>query len=198
MGLDQLLKSIDQKVKNEVGRIRKEAEQERERIIGKAKREAQERKEQIIEEAKRQVDEQMRRELVKVRREEKRSILNLKSEMVDQTFQEAKDKFLKLDEKEYLPLIKDALAANIERGDEEILMSPRDRGLVNRDFIKEIEKTLAAKGSSPGLKFSFGLNEEDRGFIVKSEDVQINATISALFSAVKDKEEIEVARLLFG
>lgn len=198
MGLEEVLEGIDKKVRQEVGKIKREAEREKKKIIEEAKREAEERKDKMIKEAKKQIEEEVKRELIRVRREEKKNILNLKTELMRQVFQEAKDKFLNMGKEEYLRLIKDVIVANIKRGDEEILMSPRDKKLVSKDFIKKIEKTLASQGIKPGLKFSFGLDEEDRGFIVKGENVQINATVSALFLAVKDTEEIEVARILFG
>ncbi|MBE0477950.1 hypothetical protein IBX65_02365 [Candidatus Aerophobetes bacterium] len=198
MGLEEILKGIDEKVNEEVNKIRKEAEEEKRKIIERANKQAQERKKQIIEEGKRQVDEEMRRKLVEVRREERKNILTFKAEMMRQVFAQAKKKFLQIDEKEYLSLMRDVLVASIRRGDEEILISPGDKDLVNKDFIKEIEKAISEKGIKPALKFSFELDEEDRGFIVKSEDVQINATISTLFLMVNDREEIEVARRLFG
>jgi len=198
MGLEEVLKGIDEKVTQEINRIKREAEEEKNKIIERAKKEAQERKERIIEEAKREIEENRRRELIRVRREEKKNTLSLKAELMDQAFREAKDKFLNLDKKEYLSLVKDVLVANIKRGYEEILMSPQDKELVSKDFIKEVEKAVSIKGQKPNLKFSFDLDEKDRGFIIKGENMLINATISTLFSAIRDTEEIEVAMRLFG
>ena len=197
MGLEEILKGIDGKVKQEVDDIEKAAEEERRIILKEAEQKAKERKRDLIEKAKWQIEEEMRRELIKVRREEKKKILTLKSEIMGKAFQEAKDKFLSLKKDDYLSLMKDVLVAGIKRGDEEIVLSPRDKELMHGDFLKEIEKALTAKGQEPNLKFVLGLDEGERGFIIKSEDVQINATFSTLFSLVKDREEIEVGRLLF-
>jgi len=198
MGLDEILRSIDKKVKQEVDEIKKEAEEQRKRILEEAVKRAKERKKQIIQEAKQQIEDEMRRELIKVRREEKKKILTLKTEMMSEIFQEAKDRFLNLEKKEYLSLMRDALVASIKHGDEEVLISPQDKELVDQDFIREIEKAIREKGKAPRLKFTFSLDEKERGFIVKSKDVLVNSTISTLFSVLKDEEEIEVARLLFG
>ncbi|RLE13832.1 hypothetical protein DRJ04_03530 [Candidatus Aerophobetes bacterium] len=198
MGLDEILKSIDEKVKQEVNEVEKEAEEQKERILEEAKKRAQERKKQIIQETKRQIEDEVRRKMIKVRREERKKILTLKSEIMSEVFQEAKDRFLNLEKKEYLSLMRDALVASIKHGDEEVLISPQDKELVDQDFIREIEKAVREKGKAPRLKFTFSLNEKERGFIVKSKDVLVNSTISTLFSVLKDEEEIEVARLLFG
>ena len=61
-----------------------------------------------------------------------------------------------------------------------------------------MEKALKAKGKKPEVKFTFELDKKEKGFIIKGEDMFINATVSTLFSVLKDEEEIEVARLLFG
>ena len=197
MGLEEIFKSIDEKVKKEVDSIKKEAEEQKEKILEEAEKKAKERKKQLIEDGKKQVEEQMRKELIKVRREEKKKILIFKSEMMAEVFREAKNRFLNLKKEEYLSLIKKNLVINIKRGDEEIIMSSRDKELADVNFLEEIEKAVAAKGQKPKLKFIFKLNEGERGFILKSKDVQVNATVSTLFSTIKDKEEIEVARLLF-
>lgn len=198
MGLEEIFKGIDEKVEQEVDKIKQEAEAERKKILEAASKGAREQKERIIDENKRQIDDEMRRKLVEVRREEKKNILMLKSEMMHQVYEKAKNKFLELDDKEYIPLVKDTLLANIKWGDEEILVSPRDKRIFSKDFLREIEKVVDAQGLKPALRLSFKLDEGERGFIVKSEDVQVNATISTLFSMVSDREEIEIARRLFS
>ncbi|MBC7189665.1 hypothetical protein H5U35_05565 [Candidatus Aerophobetes bacterium] len=198
MGLKEILEGIDQKVREEVENIKKEAESEKEKILKEAEIEAEKKKNRMIEEAKREIDEEMRRELVRVRREEKRKTLTLKSDLMRETFEEARNKFLNLDKNEYLSLMMDALVANLNRGDEEILFSPAERQLINRDFVKRVEEALLAKGKKPQLKFSYNLDKFERGFIVQAKDIRINCTISSLFSTIKDREEVEVAKILFG
>jgi len=198
MGLEEIFKSIDEKVKREVDSIKREAEEQKKKILEEAEKKAEERKKQIIKDSKKQAEEQMRKELIKVRREEKKKILTFKSEVMEEVFREAQNRFLNLKKEEYLSSIKQNLISNIKRGDEEIIMSPRDKELIDVNFLDEIKKAVIAKGQKPKLKFIFELNKEERGFIIKSKNVQVNATVSTLFSTIKDKEEIEVARLLFS
>lgn len=197
MGLEEIFKSIDEKIKKEADSIKREAGEQKKKILEEAEKKAKERKKQIIEDGKKQAEEQMRKELTKVRREEKKKILTFKSEMMEEVFREAKNRFLNLKKEEYLSSIKKNLISNIKRGDEEIIMSPRDKELIDVNFLEEIEKAVITRGQKPKLKFIFELNKEERGFILKSKDVQVNATVSTLFSTIKDKEEIEVGRLLF-
>ena len=198
MGLEEIFEGIDNKANQQVKEIEKEAQQKREEILKQAREKASEHKERIIKEAKRQIEDEMRRELIKVRREEKKKTLALKSELMDEVFKEAMNRFLNLKKEEYLSLMKEAIVAGVKGGKEEILLSPGDREIFNKDFFKEVEKSLKAKGKKPEVKFTFELDKKEKGFIIKGEDMFINATVSTLFSVLKDEEEIEVARLLFG
>lgn len=196
MGLEEILKSIDEKVDQEEKRIKEEMEKEKNSILDKAKEEAKQRKEKILETAKKNLEEEKRRKLVQVRREENKQILNLKRKLMDEIFDEARKKFLNLDKKEYLSLMKEALIASLDQEGEEILISPQDKKLIDNSFIEEVEKSLSEKKVK--LKFVPRLDEGERGFIIKKENVEINCTLSSLFSTIKDKIEIEVARQLFG
>jgi len=197
MGLEDILKGIDEKVKAEVARIKQEAEEEKEKIIDDALKRAELQKERIISAGKKEIDGEMRRKLIQVRREEKRKTLDLKKKIMDEVFQEAKEKILTINSDEYLSLMKQIIFNNLNQGDEEIIFSPRDSKIIDREFVKEVEEFVRSKGKTPKLKFLPELDDNERGFIIRSKDVQINCTVSSLFSALKDKIEIKVARILF-
>ena len=197
MGLEDILKGIDEKVKAEVARIKQEAEEEKEKIIDDALKRAELQKEGIISAGKKEIDDEMRRKLVQVRREEKRKTLDLKKKIMDEVFQEAKEKTLTINSDEYLSLMKQIIFNNLNQGDEEIIFSPRDSKIIDGEFVKEVEEFVRSKGKIPKLKFLPELDDNERGFIIRSKDVQINCTVSSLFSVLKDKIEIEVARILF-
>jgi len=196
MGLEDILKSIDEKVNQELEKIRKEAEEEKKKILERAREEAEQHKEKILRVAKKNLEDEKRRKLIQIRREEKKETLRLKRKIMDEIFQEAKEKFLNLDKQEYLSLMKEVLLTNLSQGEVEIIISPRDKKLMDKSFIQEVEKSLSEKKVK--LRFLPQLDEGERGFIIKEENLEINCTLSSLFSAVKDKIEIEVAHHLFG
>lgn len=198
MGLEDILKGIDEKVRQEVAKVKQEAEEERKKIIEDAVKRAKLQKETILSTSKKQIDDEMRKKLTQTRREEKRKTLDLKKKIMDEVFQEAREKILNLDTGEYLSLMKQIIFNTLNRGDEEIIFSARDKKIIDDSFIKEIEKFITSKGKTPRLKFLPQLDDTERGFIIKSEDLQINCTVSSLFSALRDKVEIDVARILFS
>lgn len=196
MGLEDILKSIDEKVNQELEKIRKEMEEEKKKILERARKEAEQRKEEILRVAKKNLEDEKRRKLIQIRREEKKETLRLKRKIMDKIFQKAKERFLNLDKREYLSLMKEVLLTNLSQGEVEIIISPRDEKLMDEDFVQEVEKSLS--GKKVKLRFFPQLDEGERGFIIKEENLEINCTLSSLFSTVKDKIEIQVAHYLFG
>ena len=199
MGLEEILKSIDEKVKRQVEEIKKEAQKEEGRILEQAKKRAEQHKKRIIKEAKKQIEEEMRRELIKVRREEKKKTLALKTELLSKVFKEAMERFLNSDPKEYLSLMKEAIVESIKEGKQEFLLSPQDKKIIDKNFFKEVEKSIKnKKGGKYEVRFTFDDSIKEKGFIIKGEDMFINATVPTLFSVIREEEEIEIAKILFG
>ena len=198
MGLEDIIRGIDAQAKEHIERLEHEAKQERERILKEAKKEAGEREEEILLRRSWEGEEEYRRAIIHLRQEEKRKMLALKSQLMDKAFQAAYEAFTGTGDKEYRKLMRDALLASIGPDAEEVLFSPGDKKVLDEDFLKDVQAKLARQSKDRKLKFSFSLPENERGFVIRGRDMEINGTLSSLFSTVKDREEIEVARLLFG
>jgi len=65
------------------------------------------------------------------------------------------------------------------------------------NFVKDLRKSLKEAGTNDEMTLSPELEPQERGFILKKKDVQINCTFSNLFLSLRDELEIEVARRLF-
>ncbi len=198
MGLEDILKNIEKKVSTEIEKLTLEAEKEKKKIIDKATEEAQEKKKSLLKKFKKEAEDEKRKRLIKAKMEGKNEILALKQKFMTDAFQKAKQEFDNLDKREYLALFKESLLSTIDSGEEKILISPRDTSIVNEQFIREIENELRKMGKKGKLKFVPELDESERGFIIRKKGMQINRTLSTLFSELKDKIEIEIARRLFN
>ncbi len=190
MALKDIIKRIKEKVFQEGEKIRQEAEREREEIIKKAKQEADRVKKELIRKAKEEGEGERQRRLMRTRSEERKKILAFKRELMDKVFRQAKERLDNLSEEEYLKWSERLLLSNIDSGKEEILISPRDKDLMERILVEGLEKKET--------RFLPELNEKERGFIIRREGVQIDYTFSSLFSYLEGELEIEVARILFG
>jgi len=195
MGLESIIKSIEMKSSQEIDKIKEEANQEREKILIQAEKEADKIKDEIKEGFKKEGEDEKRKKVIRARSEEKREILNLKREFINEVFKLAEKEISSLNKEEYLALLKDSLLANIDSGNEEIVFSPKDKKLIEGEFINNLRKNLKEKGEK--IKISYGLDEEERGFVIIKEEMQINRTFSNFFSFLREELEIEVAKRLF-
>jgi len=198
MALEDIVKRIKEKASQEVEKIREEADKERGELIKRAEEEAAKIKDKILKRLEKEGEEEKREKLIRTRSEERRKILALKRELMDETFRQVEQIFSNLDGEEYLSLLKRSLLSSIDSGNEEIIISFRDKELIEESFIEKLKKELKKKGKKGELRFSPTLGEKERGFIVKKEGMQVNCTFSSLFSSLKDELEIEVAKRLFN
>ncbi len=197
MGLDEIIKSIDIKVNEELEKIKRQTEEETKKILTEAKEKAGQNKEKLLFRGKKNLEDQMKRKLIQTRIEENKDTLKLKRKLIDEMFEEAFKRFQNLDKREYLSLMKEALLNNLSPEEEDvILISPHDEKMIDKEFIRELERSLPEKKVK--LRFLPQLDEKERGFVVRKRNMEINCTLSALFAAMKDKIEIDVARQLFG
>ena len=194
MALEDIIKRIKEKVSQEVEKIKQEADREREEIIKKAKQEADRVKDELIKKATEEGEGERQRRLMRTRSEERKNILAFKRELIDKVFRQAKERLDNLSEEEYLKWSERLLLTNIDSGKEEILVSPRDKDLMERILVGGLGGGLDKKET----RFLPELSEKERGFIIRKEGVQIDYTFSSLFSYLEDELEIEVARILFG
>lgn len=197
MALEDIVKRIKEKASQEVEKIREEADKERGELIKRAEEEAAKIKDKILKRLEKEGEEEKREKLIRTRSEERKKILALKRELMDETFRQAEQIFSNLDREEYLSSLKRSLLSSIDSGNEEIIISSRDKELIEESFIEKLKKELKKKGKEGELRFSPTLGEKERGFILKKEEMQINCTFSSLFSSLKDELEIEIAKKLF-
>jgi len=172
MGLESIIKSIEMKSSQEIDKIKEGANQEREKILIQAEKEADKIKDEIKEGFKKEGEDEKKKRVIRARSKEKKEILNLKRELINEVFKLAEKEISSLNKEEYLALLKDSLLANIDSGNEEIVFSPKDKKLIEGEFINNLRENLKEKGEK--IKISYGLNEEERGFVIIKEEMQIN------------------------
>ena len=198
MALEDIVRNIKAKATQEAKKIKEEADKEREEIIKKAREEADKVKNRILHQLESQAKDEKRKLVIRMRSGGRKNLLILKRKLIDEAFRQAEQKLSSLEKTEYLSLIKRSLLSNIDSGEEEIIVSSRDEEWMEGNFIKDLRKSLKDFGTTEGVKFSPKLEPQERGFILKKKEMQINCTFSSLFSSLRDELEIEVARRLFS
>lgn len=196
MALEDILRNIKAKATQEVKRIKEEADKEGEEIIKRAKEEANKVKKSILHQLESQAKNEKRKLVIRTRSDERKKLLILKRKLMDEAFRQAERKLSSLEKAEYLSLIKRSLLSNVDSGEEEIIVSPRDEEWMEGNFIKSLRKSLKEAGTTNEVRLSPKLGAQERGFILKKKEMEINCTFSSLFLSLRDELEIEVARRL--
>jgi len=191
MALEDILKGIEEKVSAELEKIKKEAQKKEKEILEEKEKEALRIKNEILKSSEKELQIEERQRIIKVRREEKMLNLQLKRKVLDDAFDLAKEKFLYLPRENYLQLLKKTLLYHIDSSTEEIIVNQEDEKWLKKEFLKE-------KNMKNKLKITPRFNEDERGFILRKKEIQINYTLSSLFLFLGKKLEIEVARKLFN
>lgn len=197
MALEDIVRNIKVKATQEGKRIKEETDKEGEELIKKAREQADKVKTRILHQLENQAKDEKRKLVIKTRSEERKKLLIHKRKLMDEAFRQAEQKLSSLEKAEYLSLIKRSLISTIDSGEEEIIVSPRDGEWMEGNFIKDLRKSLKEVGTNDEVRLSPELEPQERGFILKKKDVQINCTFSSLFLSLRDELEIEVARRLF-
>ncbi len=191
MALKDILKGIEEKVSTELEKIKKEAQEKEKEILKEKEKEASRIKDKILKDLEKEVQTEERQRTIKARREEKMLNLQLKRKILNDAFDFAKEKFLYLPRENYLQLLKKTLLYYIDSSTEEIIVNQEDEKWLKEEFFKE-------KNMKNKLKIIPRFNKDERGFILRKKEIQINYTLSSLFLSLRRRLEIEVAQKLFN
>lgn len=124
---------------------------------------------------------------LKVRQEE----LGMKQELIQEAFDTASEKLLKLPKDQYLNLVSNMLLNSVETGNEEVILSDLYQKEV-KDLIQNINQEKNYK-----LVISDESRDLDGGFILKSGDIELNNSFRAILHANKEAWTQSVAEILF-
>ena len=175
----------------------KRAEEEAANMIKTAREEAEAKRKQIIEKAELEAAEVKKRIISIAELEARKQKLQAKQEVVDEAFDLALKKFNSLPDNEYQSILIKMISFCVKTGEEEILLSARDKQRLSPGFIDELNKILHQKGISANLKISDETRDINCGFILKSGDIELNNSFEAIIRMHRDDIEPEVIKTLF-
>lgn len=168
--------------KAEVAKIKEKSEKNNKEIIDSRIYEANEKKDTIIIEANKEANmlkNRLKSEVALKVRDEK---LKAKRNVLDKTFDLAKESLKNIDDDTYMDFFKKNLEGIKLKGSETFVIPEK-----YMDLIKE-----------SGLPISVSQSETiDSGFLVKDENIVINYSFESLIDFMKEDLEPEVAKILF-
>jgi len=194
--VDSLKERLLSEDKKRASEIEQEAKKKADEILEQANLKAN----QIIEEAKRKAEkdgkDRKERMIARAELDSRNIILQAKQEAIDLILNEVLNKINSMSKEEYSNLINNMIINNVQTGEEEIVLSIRDKDRINVN-LDEINKTLIANGKRGLLRINTEYADIPSGFILRKSGLEINCTFEALIRGLRDELEAEVASVLF-
>jgi V/A-type H+-transporting ATPase subunit E len=197
MSLEKIIERIKQDAQSQVGEIKDKASKEADKILQKASDEANSYKAQALENAKAEAQQRKQRLISSANLEFRKEILTEKQNAIDLAFQEAVNTLTRMNDEEYRQTIKKMLISSVQTGDEDLVLSVRDKTRINENFLKDVNKELVKAKKKGNLKISKDTYNILGGFVLRKGNIEINNSFESLFKSFRDDLEAEVSKVLF-
>jgi len=195
---EKLREKILEDARQQAKAMLERAESEAAAILNAAKAEAEEKERAAAEKASREAEERKKRLLASADLEGRKQILQAKQDMVDEAFSRAIDRLSSLPAKQYVDIIASMAVEAVSSGNEEIILSSKDRDAYGTEIVNTVNSRLSAKGMNGAVRLSDTTRDIKGGFILRSGDVEINNSFEVIVKMRRDELEAEVVKVLFG
>ncbi|NQT84268.1 V-type ATP synthase subunit E [bacterium] len=198
MAIEGILEKINRNAEEKVSAIREEGRLKRREIISKAESQAKEIGDRILREAKQKAELERRRSSVSAELARRKEILKEKQKLMEDCFREALEELVNLPTEEYRPLIRKMLLKLVSSGDERILISSNDEQRIDQELIEGVNVDLKKAGKKGDLRFDGVSSSILGGFVLKTEEVEVNCSFGTLLAQLREELQSDVAGILFG
>ncbi len=196
MPAEAIIKKILDDAKKEAVTIEKEYQEELKKVEAEQKLEIEKITADVKKEGKEQGEEKVRKLLSNAEIGARKSLLELKQELIDDVFQAAYNHVRKMEDKVYRQFVHDLIIKIAETGDEEVVVSEKDVKLLKSSFVEQINTDLKKSGKKGKLHLGKPSSEMDGGVLLRYGRKEISATLSSLFNEARHELESEVAKML--
>lgn len=197
MSLEKILERIQQDAQSEVDKIKGRASASANEMLKKAQAEAESLKNEALEDAKDEAKLRKERIEATARLDLRKALLAEKQNAIDAAFQAAIDALVNMEDAEYKKIIKDMILPNVQTGDEEIILSERDKARLGSNFAQEINRQLAKDGKKGNLTIAKDTYSMVGGFVLRRGQIELNSSFESLLKSSRNELESEVSKILF-
>ena len=197
MAIKDIKEKIISDAKIEANKIINNAKNKAKKIREKGVKEARDIKSKVLNKTNQEILFKKGRIITEANLEAKKNILFTKQTIIEEAFNRALEKIINLDDKQYCNFIKKIILDSIEKGDETIFISLLDKEKISKDFIKEINYELKAKGKKGNLKLSPSYLEIKGGVVIGSNNIRKNSSLELIFKKAREDLEIKISQRFF-
>ena len=196
-GIEKLKERILEEARQQVHENLERAEKQASEIHNAASNEAEQKKKEILEKANRDAADRKKRIIAYAELEARKYKLQAKQEVIDEAFERAVARLNSLPAEEYLKILVRMVVDSVRTGNEEIILSKKDRSLIGGKLVDNVNSSLKEKGLSDGIRLSEETRDLNGGFILRSGNVEVNNSFEAVVKMQRDRLEAEVVKVLF-
>jgi len=197
MSLEKILERIEREAQNEVDRIKSRASATADEILKKAEAETAALKAQTLEDAKSNAEQRKERIISTANLDLRKANLAEKQNAIDAAFREAVENLVNIDDAKYQEILKNMILASVETGQEEIILSKRDKANMGEKLLEEINQQLIARGKEGNLTLSQDTYDILGGFVLRRGKIELNSSFETLFKSSREELESDVSKILF-
>ena len=198
MSLEKLLEKIENDARDEGRRILEDAEREAARIRREVEEETRRESEAIGKSFQARAEGEFLKVVSQARLEGRILLLAAKERLLGEVFQEVDRAFKELPTERYRAWLKKAVLGSVVSGSEELWASRHDREILEAGLLDEINQELRLAGRRGELRLAEGTAPFQRGLVVRGERTETNLSAEAVLQKVREENEEEVSRILFG
>lgn len=124
-------------------------------------------------------------------------VLQLKQDIIQRILNLAAEKVNNMDKVQYENFVEAILLNSDLTGDEEVLLSNKDKTRIDKSLIERVNKKLLGQGKMGNLKISEKVSDIPLGFVLAKGGLEMNYSIESQIRMMQDKLELDIAALLF-
>lgn len=178
--------------------LAEDAAKQADEIISSYRQKAQAILESEAEKAEKAAQEAVSRNLSSQKLNERNAVLAVKAQILDSVFEKASGHLLSLEKEEYTQLLLGFFKASACRGDITLCLNEKDLITVGKDFYTLAKDYFEKEFPGCVMTLSETPVQIDGGFILKSGDIEYNCSVSGHLSALREKYQSEIYKILFN
>ena len=196
MEAEQVIEKILADAKDEADKIKKQADEKQADEQAEFDEQLKEHKKQTKALAEKLANEKKLHLLAAARMNVAKERLAEKNKILDEVFDQARQKLKDLPDEQYQRLITNLMLEAVETGDEEIIIDKEDKR-IDAALIEQVNSKLGS-GRNGNLKLSDEKMPLGGGFILRRGKVKTNVSFNVLLSLARKELEIDLAKELFS
>jgi V/A-type H+-transporting ATPase subunit E len=197
MSVEKITEKILSDAEEQAGQIEREFAGRIRQIRDRRDRQVKEIQSQAQEEARSRAEDRFQKDIATAELELRKEILASKQDLIRQVFDRAREELLEMKGEGRRKFLLQILLRSVESGDEEVVVSPKDKELIDARFLQQANRQLEQDGKKGRLKLSRERRDLPGGFVLRRAKQEINCSLSALIHSVRQELEPKVAGQLF-